>query len=112
MLIKSDDAELGDYGAIIGCLASIVPRPAPTTGIVLIIPPFIPDLSYSGEERRRRRRSCQLIIAASPVIASDYTPLHLYTLGWDNVMIASSVSLQSCVLFSSLQSDQVFQSCA
>ena len=75
LLIKSDDAELGDYGAIIGCLASIVPRPAPTAGIVLIIPSFIPDLSYSGEERRRR--SCQLIIAASPVIASEYTPLHL-----------------------------------
>ena len=52
LLIKSDDAELGDYGAIIGCLASIVPLPAPTAGIVLIIPSFIPDLSYSGEERR------------------------------------------------------------
>ena len=74
-----------------------MPQPAPTAGIVLIIPSFIPDLSYSGEERRRRG-SCQLIIAASaasPVIASDYTPLHstLYTLGWDNgnVMIAFSV---------------------
>ena len=81
LLIKSDDAELGDYGAIIGCLASIVPLPAPTAGIVLIIPPFIPDLSYSGEERRRRG-SCQLIIAASPVIASDYTPLHLRLGQW------------------------------